>query len=55
MTVRMGNMIPLDGVVATGEIMVNQVSLTGESIPVAKRPGVSVYAGTAVEEGECII
>ena len=35
--------------------MVNQASLTGESIPVLKRPGSSVYAGTVVEEGECIL
>ena len=35
--------------------MVNQASLTGESIPVAKRPGTRVYAGTVVEEGECIL
>ena len=33
--------------------MVNQASLTGESVPVAKRPGATVYAGTVVEEGEC--
>ena len=35
--------------------MVNQASLTGESIPVAKRPGAAVYAGTVVEEGECVL
>ncbi len=53
--VRMGGMIPLDGVVAEGEIMANQASLTGESIPVPKHPGSSVYAGTVVEEGECVL
>ena len=53
--VRMGGLIPLDGVVAEGEVMVNQASLTGESTPVAKRPGSQVYAGTVVEEGECVL
>ena len=53
--VRMGGVIPLDGRVAEGEVMVNQASLTGESLPVAKRPGTNVYAGTVVEEGDCVI
>ena len=53
--VRLGGVIPLDGVVLEGDVMVNQASLTGESIPVAKRPGSSVYAGTVVEEGECVM
>ena len=53
--VRMGGLIPLDGVIAEGEVMVNQASLTGESIPVPKRTGMTVYAGTVVEEGECVI
>ncbi len=53
--VRMGGMIPLDGVIKAGEVSVNQASLTGESIPVAKRPGACVYAGTVVEEGECVL
>lgn len=53
--VRAGSIIPLDGVVAEGEVTVNQASLTGESVPVAKRPGRAVYAGTVVEEGECIL
>lgn len=52
--VRAGSIIPLDGVVAEGEVTVNQASLTGESVPVAKRPGGAVYAGTVVEEGECV-
>lgn len=51
-TVHMGNVIPLDGVVAMGEAMVNQASMTGESIPVKKEEGMYVYAGTAIEEGE---
>ena len=38
-----------------GEVTVNQASLTGESIPVPKRPGGAVYAGTVVEEGECVL
>ncbi len=53
--IRTGGMIPLDGKVAEGEAMVNQASMTGESIPVHKSPGSYVYAGTAVEEGECVI
>ena len=53
--VRVGGVIPLDGVIAEGEVMVNQASLTGEPIPVPKRPGSSVYAGTVVEEGECVL
>ena len=53
--IRTGGMIPLDGRVAEGEAMVNQSSLTGESMPVAKRPGSPIYAGTVVEEGECVI
>ena len=53
--VRAGGVIPLDGVVADGEVTVNQASLTGESVPVAKRLGGAVYAGTVVEEGECVL
>ncbi len=53
--VRAGGVIPLDGVVAEGEVTVNQASLTGESVPVAKTPGGAVYAGTVVEEGECVL
>lgn len=53
--VRMGSVIPLDGEVVEGEVMVNQASLTGESMPVAKRPGTQVYAGTVIEEGDCVI
>lgn len=53
--VHMGNMIPFDGIVADGEAMVNQASLTGESMPVRKISGKTVYAGTIVEEGEITI
>lgn len=53
--IRAGGVIPLDGVVVEGEVTVNQSSLTGESVPVAKRPGGAVYAGTVVEEGECVL
>ena len=53
--VRTGSMIPLDGKVVSGEAMVNQSSMTGESMPVPKRPGSYVYAGTVAEEGECVI
>ncbi len=50
--VHMGNVIPFDGEVLTGEGMVNQASLTGESLPVRRAEGQSVYAGTVLEEGE---
>ena len=53
--VRTGSMIPLDGRVVSGEAMVNQSSMTGESMPVPKRPGSYVYAGTVAEEGECVV
>ena len=53
--VRAGGVIPLDSVVAEGEVTVNQASLTGESVPVAKHSGGAVYAGTVVEEGECVL
>ena len=53
--IRAGGIVPLDGLVLSGEATVNQASLTGESIPVAKRAGGAVYAGTVVEEGECLI
>ena len=53
--VRTGCLIPLDGKVSEGEVMVNQASITGESMPVAKRPGSYVYAGTVAEEGECVV
>ena len=53
--VRTGGMIPLDGKVVEGEAMVNQASMTGESMPVPKRPGSPVYAGTVAEEGECVV
>ena len=52
--VRSGNMVPLDGTVIEGEAMVNQAALTGESMPVRKANGATVYAGTVVEEGECV-
>lgn len=54
-SVHMGNMIPLDGIVASGEAMVNQASLTGEAIPVKKDSDAYVYAGTVIEEGELLI
>lgn len=53
--VRTGNMIPLDGKVVSGEASVNQSSITGESLPLRKGEGSYVYAGTVVEEGECIV
>ena len=52
--VRSGNMIPLDGTVLEGEAMVNQAALTGEAMPVRKAEGATLYAGTVVEEGECV-
>ncbi len=53
--IHMGNVIPFDGTVTDGEGMVNQASLTGESVPVRKVMGGTVYAGTVVEEGELTI
>lgn len=53
--VRIGNVIPFDGVVSRGEAMVNQASMTGEAVPVKKTAESYVYAGTVVEEGELII
>ena len=53
--VNAGSMIPLDGTLTEGEAMVNQASLTGESVPVEKRAGASVFAGTVVEEGCCVL
>ena len=53
--IHMGNVIPFDGVVTGGDATVNQASLTGESVPVAKTIDSYVYAGTVLEEGELII
>lgn len=53
--VHTGHVIPLDGILEQGEVMLNQASLTGESVPAAKRPGAAVYAGSVVEEGNCIV
>ena len=53
--VHMGNVIPFDGEVSEGEAMVNQASLTGESLPIRKAEGNYVYAGTGLEEGELTI
>lgn len=53
--IRTGNVIPLDGVVAEGDSMINQASITGESVAVHKEAGGYVYAGTVVEEGECVM
>ena len=50
-----GHVLPLDGILEQGDVMLNQASLTGESVPVAKRPGAAVYAGSVVEEGNCVI
>jgi heavy metal translocating P-type ATPase len=53
--VHVSNVIPFDGVVVTGEAMVNQASLTGEAVPVNKNTGSAVFAGTVIEEGELTI
>ena len=53
--IHMGTVIPFDGIVTEGEAMVNEASLTGESMPVAKHESSYVYAGTVMEEGELII
>ena len=53
--IRTGNMIPLDGVVLEGDGMVNQSSITGEPLPVHKRVGSLIYAGTVMDEGELAV
>ena len=53
--VHTGHVLPLDGIVESCDVMLNQASLTGESVPVAKRPGAAAYAGSVVEEGNCIL
>ncbi len=53
--VHTGHILPLDGILERGNVMLNQASLTGESVPVAKRPGSAVYAGSVVEEGNCVV
>ena len=53
--VHTGHVLPLDGIIDDGDVMVNQASLTGESVPVAKRPGAAVYAGSVIEEGNCVV
>ncbi len=53
--VHTGHVLPLDGILESGDVMLNQASLTGESVPVAKRPGAAVYAGSVVEEGNCVL
>lgn len=53
--VHMGNVLPFDGIVHRGEGMVNQASMTGESLPVRKTVGSMVYAGTVLEEGELMV
>ncbi len=53
--VNTGHVIPLDGILEEGEVTLNQASLTGESVPLAKRPGGAVFAGSVVEEGNCVI
>lgn len=52
---RSSDIIPLEGVVVSGEMTVNQATMTGESAPVPKTEGSYVYAGTVVEEGECLV
>lgn len=54
-SVNMGNMIPLDGVIVSGEAMVNQASLTGESLAINKREGSYIYAGTVIEQGNIVM
>ena len=53
--VHTGHILPLDGILDGGDVMLNQASLTGESVPVPKRPGAAVYAGSVVEEGSCVV
>lgn len=53
--VHTGHVVPLDGILEQGDVMVNQASLTGESVPAAKHAGSSIYAGSVVEEGNCVV
>ncbi len=53
--VHTGHVLPLDGILEQGDVMINQASLTGESVPVAKHPGTAVYAGSVIEEGNCVV
>ena len=53
--IRKNACIPLEGVVAEGESMVNQAALTGESVAVHKETGITVFAGTTIDEGELTI
>lgn len=53
--VHTGHVLPLDGILERGDVMLNQASLTGESVPAAKRPGDVVYAGSVLEEGSCVV
>ncbi len=53
--VHTGHVLPLDGIIVQGDVMVNQASLTGESVPAAKHTGSAVYAGSVVEEGNCVV
>ncbi len=53
--VHTGHILPLDGILEDGDVMLNQASQTGESVPVAKHAGAAVYAGSVVEEGNCVV
>lgn len=53
--VRMGNVIPFDGIIREGEALINQASMTGEALPIRKEKGGYVYAGTVLEEGEIVL
>lgn len=53
--VHVSNVIPFDGEIVDGEAMINQASLTGESVPVRKTVGNTVYAGTVIDEGEIVL
>lgn len=53
--VHTGHVLPLDGILDQGDVMVNQASLTGESVPVEKHLGSAVYAGSVIEEGNCVV
>lgn len=53
--VRPGSRIPADGQVVSGESAVDQSPLTGESMPVDKRPDDSVFAGTVNGEGALVV
>ena len=55
MVVSLGKQICADSIVISGQAEVNEAMLTGESVPVAKKKGDMVYAGSYVTSGSCVV